>query len=255
MAADGSIDPTLAARRRGVKGEPAETEAIRLRSDLRESQEALRLAEQQFACTAADLMEARARLATIQDSRSWRLIERLRQVTTWLGRTPNQPPASTRPRMRAAGRANTGAELVAVAPQVSVIAMPVGPAGVWPALEALRQLPAGRPFEVLLPMPEDRAEGAPPPQAPGLCRLHMPPALSPAAMCNAAAAAAKGDYIVIWDSVSIPQPGWLAALADCFACLDDVGMAGAVLLDAQRRILAAGATIAADGRLMPLGKG
>jgi glycosyltransferase involved in cell wall biosynthesis len=86
-------------------------------------------------------------------------------------------------------------------------------------------------------------------------RMEPADAGSAVARCNAAADAARADFVVLWDGASRPQPGWLGALADSFGRFEGAGMAGALLLAADGRIAAAGAAILPDGRLAPLGAG
>ncbi len=75
------------------------------------------------------------------------------------------------------------------------------------------------------------------------------------AECNAEAAAAQADLLAIWDGVSAPLAGWLEAMARAFERFPDAGMVGAALLLRDGRLVAAGARIAPDGRLRPIGVG
>ena len=178
--------------------------------------------ERRYAAAVAELLDLRRELATVYGSRSWRLTASLRAL-----RTRRRRPEATIPPAQSATQA---ASFGAAAGHVSVIA----PIVTAPAT-TLRETPAGLGFDLLAP--------------------HDEAAPTAAAACNAAAAAAGGDWLVIWDGTSVPRPGWLAALAASFATFPDLGMAGAVLLDRAGRIVAAGATLATDGTLLPLGAG
>ena len=239
MAMDGRIDRSEAV--------PQGAEAERLRAELQQCRSALQRLERRFAVAAAEASVLRDTLAAVYASHSWRLTAPLRAAVTW---RPSRPRRAAAPR-QAAPPLPLAAEVDAAAPRVSLIVLPPH---ADPPVAALRRIAAGVAFEVLLPRPEGAA-GPPAPLPAGMREVPAPAGASTAALANAAAAAARGERIALWDAASPPLPGWLAALDDCFAGRDGVGMAGATLLDATGRIAAAGATIAADGRLLPLGAG
>lgn len=191
-----------------------------LRRDFRRS------LEQRYAAAIAELLDLRRELAAIRASRSWRLTAPLRRL---------RAPRRRAPSATTAGPAPPPAPIAPQQPEVGPVrAAVLAPSGAADAV-VLEQTPAGLRFELLF----------------------MPATLEsePAAACNAAAAGATGEWIVVWDGCSIPQPGWLGTLAFAFDAFPNLGMAGAMLLDNGGRILAAGASLAPDGKLLPLGAG
>ncbi len=90
---------------------------------------------------------------------------------------------------------------------------------------------------------------------PGIALIALSPGPDAVTRCNAAAAASNAERIAIWDGSSAPCAGWLEALSAAHDCFEECGMAGALLLGADGRIAAAGAAIAPDGSLAPLGVG
>ncbi len=203
-------------RRREADALAAENE--RLRDEAGRNQAALRHLEAQYAGIAREL-------AGIHASRAWRIGQRLRG----LFRHPI-PRRAARPPRR--GLVAWVPEAGAEPPTVALI-VPPHPGTDTPSPP--RASLAGARCEVLRPAPAD-ADNA-------------------VALCNAAAATVSAEHIVLWDGVSRPDPGWLAALADCFGRIEGAGMAGALLLAPDGRIAAAGATIPPDGRPTPLGAG
>ncbi len=177
--------------------------------------------ERRYFAAVAELLDLRRELASVYGSRSWRLTAPLRRLRT--------RPRAPEPPVPAAPATTPAAAVAADIGHVSVIA-PI----VTRLEAALRETPAGLGFDLLTPHDD---------------------AAPTAAACNEAAARADGEWLVIWDGTSAPRPGWLGALADSFAAFPNLGMAGAVLLDRPGRILAAGATVATDGTLLPLGAG
>ncbi len=152
-----------------------------------------------FVAAMTELRQARARLAAIEGSRSWRLTAPLR------GRRDPAPAA----------------------PPAAVDRDPAGPLPPPP--------PAGRAALIAL------RPGAPWPAAD--------------AGVTMIADVAAADFVVLWDGISVPSPGWLDALAATFTAFPRAGMVGAVLRDAAGRIDAAGCAIGVDGALLPLGAG
>ncbi|MBN9509996.1 MAG: glycosyltransferase [Alphaproteobacteria bacterium] len=239
MAMDGSIERTAAA--------PEGAEEERLRAELRHTQAELARLRRRFALLSAEASLLSGTLAAVYASRSWRITAPLRAALTWPARR-RQAPRTGRP----APAPPPEGGLEGAAPRVSVI-VSQQPAQAGAALvETLRQSGAGVPFEVPLPRSPGAARV---PEHEGVRTFAAPEGAGPAARCNAAAAIARGAFVALWDGVSPPLPGWLAALESCFSLCEGVGMAGAALLDGAGRIAAAGATIGPDARLLPRGAG
>jgi glycosyltransferase involved in cell wall biosynthesis len=241
MAMDGTI------RRTGDASEAAET--ARLRAELRHSEGELARLRRRFALLSAEAALLSDRLAAVYASRSWRITAPLRAAFTWPVRR-RQAAAHAEPAVATATAAGDG--LDAAAPRVSLIVSPRPQAAIVPAVEALRRSAAGIGFEVLLPCPQGVVL---PPLPSGVRTIAADQAAGPTSLCNTAAALARGDFIALWDGLSLPMPGWLAALEACFAEREGVGMAGAMLLDPAGRIVAAGAAVGPDARLIPRGAG
>ena len=192
-----------------------ESENERLRRDAEQSRVALRHLERQFARNASEL-------SMVYASRSWQVAQVLRS----LFRRPARP--SVRP-VPSQGGADQPA---APTPRIALI---VAPGAHADAADLLSRSLAGACCDVLLP-PLGVANAV--------------------ALCNEAAAGAAGcERIVLWDGISVPQPGWLQALTQCLERFDGAGMAGGLLVALDGRIAAAGAAILPDGKLAPLGCG
>lgn len=190
--------------------------------------------EQGYAAAMAELLDLRRELAAVHASRSWRLTAPLRGLRTlraYLRRHPAEPGAAAAPAATTAPPAAPAALPVALPEALPVRATVIAP----PGATTLADIPAGLGFTVLAAPDAAAAE--------------------PAAAINRAATGATGEWIVVWDGRSTPQPGWLGALAGCFDAFPKLGMAGATLLDAAGRIVAAGAALAPDGTVLPLGAG
>lgn len=65
--------------------------------------------------------------------------------------------------------------------------------------------------------------------------------------CNAGAASARGDYIVLLNNDTEPTTGWLDALIDAFARFPNVGLVGSKLLYPNGRLQDAGGIIWGSG--------
>ena len=65
--------------------------------------------------------------------------------------------------------------------------------------------------------------------------------------CNAGVAAARGDHVVLLNNDTEPTVGWLDALLDAFARLDNVGLAGAKLLYPDGKLQEAGGIVWGSG--------
>lgn len=67
--------------------------------------------------------------------------------------------------------------------------------------------------------------------------------------CNAAAASARGEFVLLLNNDTVPQPGWLDAMLAVFERDPSVGVVGSRLLYADDRIQHAGMAFLPDGRL------
>jgi GT2 family glycosyltransferase len=74
------------------------------------------------------------------------------------------------------------------------------------------------------------------------------------AACNDGAAQARGEYLVLLNNDTIPQPGWLDALLRTFDDHPDCGLAGAQLLYPDGRLQEAGGIVFADGSAWNYGR-
>ncbi|MES2606095.1 MAG: glycosyltransferase family 2 protein, partial [Pseudomonadota bacterium] len=73
--------------------------------------------------------------------------------------------------------------------------------------------------------------------------------------CNAGADAARGEYILLFNNDTEPQPGWLDALVNTFHDFPDCGMVGAKLLFADGKLQEAGGIVWQDGSAWNYGRG
>ncbi len=83
---------------------------------------------------------------------------------------------------------------------------------------------------------------------PGLRYLRNPVNSGFIRSCNAGAAQARGEYLVLLNNDTLVQPGWLDALLDTFNRHPDTGLAGACLLYPDGTLQEAGCVIFSDGR-------
>lgn len=74
------------------------------------------------------------------------------------------------------------------------------------------------------------------------------------AACNDGLRLALGDYVVLLNNDTIPQPGWLDALLDTFEQVPDAGMAGSQLLYPDGRLQESGGVVFADGSCWSYGR-
>ena len=74
------------------------------------------------------------------------------------------------------------------------------------------------------------------------------------AACNDGLRLARGDYVVLLNNDTVPQPGWLDALLDTFASVPDAGLVGAQLLYPDGRLQESGGVVFADGSCWSYGR-
>lgn len=76
----------------------------------------------------------------------------------------------------------------------------------------------------------------------------------PLSSLNAAAAQARGEYIMLLDDSLSPAPGWLPAMLDTFTRFPDAGVVSGMQTQGDR-VASAGGVIFSDGRLGPSRQG
>ena len=74
------------------------------------------------------------------------------------------------------------------------------------------------------------------------------------AACNDGAALARGEFLVLLNNDTVPQPGWLDALVATFHEHPDAGLVGAQLLYPDGRLQEAGGVVFRDGTAMNYGR-
>jgi GT2 family glycosyltransferase/glycosyltransferase involved in cell wall biosynthesis len=89
----------------------------------------------------------------------------------------------------------------------------------------------------------------------GLRFLRLPSNQGFIAACNAGAELARGEFVVLLNNDTLPQPGWLDALLATFDAHPDTGVAGAMLLYPDGRLQEAGGIVHADGEAANYGRG
>lgn len=74
------------------------------------------------------------------------------------------------------------------------------------------------------------------------------------AACNDGLRLSRGDYVVLLNNDTIPQPGWLDALLDTFTQVPDAGLIGSQLLYPDGRLQESGGVVYADGSCWSYGR-
>ncbi|MCW4456204.1 glycosyltransferase [Flavobacterium sp. MXW15] len=74
------------------------------------------------------------------------------------------------------------------------------------------------------------------------------------AACNDGARLARGEYVVLLNNDTVPQPGWLDALLETFRQLPQAGLVGAQLLYPDGRLQESGGVVFADGSCWSYGR-
>lgn len=75
------------------------------------------------------------------------------------------------------------------------------------------------------------------------------------AACNDGAALARGQFLILLNNDTVPQPGWLDALLAPFNESPDVGLVGARLVYPDGRLQEAGGVVFSDGSAWNYGRG
>ncbi|WP_164739162.1 glycosyltransferase [Xanthomonas sp. BRIP62415] len=125
-------------------------------------------------------------------------------------------------------------------------------------LACLRALAAHPPLlEVEIIVVDDGSSDATQTQLPQVQGLHYHRRVSNGgfiASCNDGIALARGDYVVLLNNDTIPQPGWLDRLIDTFAQHPAAGLVGAQLVYPDGRLQESGGVVFADGSAWSYGR-
>ncbi|WP_164739744.1 glycosyltransferase [Xanthomonas sp. BRIP62411] len=125
-------------------------------------------------------------------------------------------------------------------------------------LACLRALAAHPPLlEVEIIVVDDGSNDATQTQLPQVQGLHYHRRVSNGgfiASCNDGIALARGDYVVLLNNDTIPQPGWLDRLIDTFAQHPTAGLVGAQLVYPDGRLQESGGVVFADGSAWSYGR-
>ncbi len=122
-------------------------------------------------------------------------------------------------------------------------------------LWALSQLPADTPFEVIVV--DDGSSDATPGRLASIAGLRYHRRARNGgfiAACNDGARLARGALLVFLNNDTVPQPGWLDALADTFTEVAGTGLAGAQLRYPDGRLQEAGGVVFRDGSAWNYGR-
>jgi GT2 family glycosyltransferase/glycosyltransferase involved in cell wall biosynthesis len=93
------------------------------------------------------------------------------------------------------------------------------------------------------------------PTIPQLRYLRLPENQGFIGACNAGAALARGEFLVLLNNDTVAQPGWLDALLGTFAQHPDTGVSGAMLLYPDGSLQEAGGIVHSDGEAANYGRG
>ena len=115
-------------------------------------------------------------------------------------------------------------------------------------LRTLAAHPPATPFEVIVvddASPDETARALA--QVSGVRVHHRPTNGGFVAACNDGAALARGEWLVLLNNDTVPQPGWLEAMLATFRDEARVGLVGAQLLYPDGRLQEAGGVVFSDG--------
>ncbi|WP_102945342.1 glycosyltransferase [Stenotrophomonas sp. VV52] len=72
--------------------------------------------------------------------------------------------------------------------------------------------------------------------------------------CNDGVARSRGDFVVLLNNDTVPQPGWLDALLETFQRVPDAGLVGSQLLYPDGRLQESGGVVFSDGSAWSYGR-
>jgi GT2 family glycosyltransferase/glycosyltransferase involved in cell wall biosynthesis len=173
-----------------------------------------------------------------------------------------QPPSAGAPRALALYadldlHADPGLPAGSDAPRASIVVPVHGQLALTRrCLQALARSADQASFEVIVvddASPDDTARVLP--TIANLHFLRLEPNQGFIAACNAGAAQARGEFVVLLNNDTLPQPGWLDALLSTFEAHPDTGLAGSMLLYPDGRLQEAGGIVHDDGGAGNYGRG